>query len=144
MGNLDIWLLTLHLFSATLFIGTVFFWTFIIDWVRNRYPQIDLDEAETLFSRRLRPIMSVNVTILLLSGLGLFYHRHGALKGFDTFYAYGLSLKALLGIIAIAAFFFMPLLIKLFKDKMRAHDIAHYLLFGIMILIVILAKALYW
>ncbi|MGP1449769.1 MAG: hypothetical protein ACTTJS_01420 [Wolinella sp.] len=143
MGNLDIWLLTVHLFCATLFIGTVFFWTFIIDVVRNNNPQLDLDEAETLFSRRIRPIMSVNVTILLFTGLALFYNRHAALKGFDTLYAYALSFKGLLGIAGILAFYFMPQIMKLFKNKMHAHDIAHYVLFGIMIAIVILAKMLY-
>lgn len=143
MGNLDLYLLTIHLFCATLFIGTVFFWTFIIDVVRNRNPQIDLDPAETLFSRRLRPIMSVNVTVLLLTGLGLFYNRHGALAGFDTLYAYLLSAKGLLGVMGILAFYFMPQLMRLFKNQTKAHDIAHYALFVTMILIVILAKMLY-
>lgn len=142
MGNLDLYLLTIHLFCAALFIGTVFFWAFIIDVVRNHNPHIDLDVAETLFSRRLRPIMSANVTVLLLSGLGLFYNRYGALAGFDTLYAYLLSVKGILGILGIGTFYFMPQIVKNFKNRAKAHDIAHHLLFFVMIFIVILAKIL--
>jgi len=132
----DSLLLTLHLLTASLYFGTVFFWTFIIDTVRQEGVEEYFDEVETRFSQKTRAFMKINVALLLLSGIALILNRLDAMNHL-------LELKATLGIIVIGLFYVMPNLMKRFKNQTKAHDIAHLGMFGAIVVIIVLAKVLY-
>ncbi len=149
MSSLYPFFLAIHLFSGVLFIGTVFFWTFIIDkGFRSNHgvPTDAIDRVETVLSRHTRRIMRVNVAILLLSGLAMLYVHGSALAAFDTTFSYLLGVKVVLGLLVIGMFYGRPYVMGAIPDAQKAsvHDKLHYLLFFSMVAIVILAKAMFY
>lgn len=145
MGFFDTLWLFVHLLSATLFVGTIFFWTVIIDRARKKEEDLreEIERVEGRFSRNLRPMMKVIVGLLLFSGAMLLLSRYQTFLSFDSLYAYLLSLKITLGLIAALAFYCMPQIMRLFKNQTSAHDIAHLGLLILTIFILLLAKGVY-
>ncbi len=119
--------------------GTVFFWTFIID-PKFRNSDIDsetLDSVETLLSRRTRAIMRINVAILALSGITLLYfHTMGAV----------LWIKVVVALTLVSLFYLMPTIHTMLPQASRAaiHDKLHYVMFGGMLIVLVCAKLLYF
>ncbi len=143
-------LLIIHLFSAALFIGTLFFWTFIIDrgFRGERARRIDqeaLGDSESILSSYTRSIMRINVAIIGISGIFMLHYYGKSLVSFDSSFSYLLSLKVLLGVILIVLFYALPKIMSKVKleNKIRVHDNIHYFMFSTIVALVILSKTMW-
>lgn len=141
-------LVTLHLVSGTLFIGTLFFWTVMIDPAfRNEGKKIidpdSLDKAETLLSRYTRRFMRWNVGIIALSGLGMLHYHAPALVSPESSFSILLLAKVLLGSALILLFYAMPYIMRSVTSPQKReilHDRLHIGMLVAMILLMVLAK----
>lgn len=148
MDSLYPYMLTIHLLSAIIFIGALFFWTFIIDRAfrgrsRDEVGAECIEKSETLISKQTRPILLVVVTLLLLSGFGMFHIYAGVLFEFDSAFAWMFGAKILLGLIVGGLFYMMPTIHRSLKKRGLAevvHDKLHLFMFSSALLIVLLAK----
>lgn len=126
--------LTIHLLSAILFIGTVYFRTFaILPYCKK---EDFMQKAYELSGKKGRFIAYFFVTTLLLSGLYLGYTRDFVWKTSSI----AINIKMFLGLLAISIFYFAQKITKRFKHIPNFIVIFHRGLFTIMILIVLIAK----
>ena len=68
-------LLTLHLFAALIFIGTVFFEVLILESVRKHVPPAVMREVEQGIGKRARRLMPWVLLVLFSAGLGMVWVR---------------------------------------------------------------------
>lgn len=128
--------LTIHLISAILFIGTVYFRTFaILPYVKK---EEFMKKAYNLSGVRGRFIAYFFVTTLLLSGLYLGYEKSITHSSTTL-----LNIKMLLGLMLIFIFYFARKITSRFKHIPNFGKFFHQGMFVCMILIVILAKYQY-
>lgn len=148
MSSLYPYIVTIHLFCAIIFIGTLFFWTFILhrafrDKNRDALGAQCVEKSETLISRQTRPILMVVVTLLLLSGFAMFHTYASTLFAFDSAFAWMFGAKVLLGLMVGGLFYMMPTIHRSLKKRGLAevvHDKLHLFMFISVVIIVILAK----
>lgn len=141
-------LLTIHLISATLFIGTLFFWTVMIDPAFRREGKktidpVSLDKTETLLSRYTRRFMRWNVGIIGLSGLGMIHYHAPVLTTLSNSFSRLLLLKILLGIALIVLFYAMPYIMRRItssEKREKLHDRLHVGMLTTMVVLMIVAK----
>jgi len=141
------YLLVTHLFSAIIFIGALFMWTFVIDKAyRGKYRKIlgkeCIDRSEEALSKHTRRILKVAVAVLLLSGFGMFHIYAKPLFAFDSLFSFMFGLKVLLGMVVGALFYAMPYIharLPIHKRD-RLHDKLHMFMFLCVVLIVLNAK----
>lgn len=128
--------LTLHLISAILFIGTVYFRTFaILPFVKEHH---FMKQAYDLSGIRGRFLAYFFVTILLISGLYLAY-----ITMQNKIHFILLDIKMTLGILIILIFYFAKKIVLKFKHIPNFGKIFHIGLFVSMIIVVILAKYMF-
>ncbi|MFP4331747.1 MAG: hypothetical protein ACLFQJ_00475 [Campylobacterales bacterium] len=145
-------ILTIHLFCATVFIGALFFWTFIISRAFRSKSREDIGEeciekSETLISKHTRPILLVVVTLLLLSGFAMFHPYAKALFEFDSAFALMFGVKIVLALIVGLLFYMMPYIHRSLKKRGTAeivHDKLHLFMFVSVVFIVVLAKFMFY
>lgn len=146
------YILTIHLFSAIIFIGALFFWTFIIDRAFRGQSREEagvecIEKSETLMSKKTRPILLVVVTLLLLSGFAMFHTYAETLFEFNSLFSWLFALKILLGVVVGMLFYLMPKIHRSLKAKGLAeavHDKLHLFMFLAVVLIVVLAKFMFY
>lgn len=128
-------ILVIHLICAICFIGSVFFWTFILSSIKNKIP--NFDEVETRLSAIIIPTMRVIVGILGLTGLALFHYKFSPYTlEFNNYYDYALVFKGLLGLFMVTLFYIVSFRI----NKIKSHNRLHFIMISIMTLIIVLAK----
>ncbi|MBD9634518.1 hypothetical protein IB273_30460, partial [Pseudomonas sp. PDM19] len=69
-------LLTLHLFAALMFIGTVFFEVLIFESVRKSVPAAVMRQVEQGIGKRARRLMPWVLLVLFSAGLGMVWTRY--------------------------------------------------------------------
>jgi hypothetical protein len=102
---------------------------------RKKIPEFEL--LNMLVYKRARKIMVIDVSFLLLSGLCLLFYYKESIGIFGI-------IKIILGILAILMFYFAPKIIKKFEKINGITPLVHYLLFGLQISIVVLAKIMFF
>lgn len=128
----------IHIASAILFIGCVYFRTLILPRARFALDSAQFEAMESALSPRTRFIGKINNTLLLLSGLFLahtYFEPNNVL----------LHIKMTLGFIVIAMFFCAPLIMHRFmgEKKQKIKTIYHHSMFALMVVIVILSQTMF-
>ncbi|WP_219059953.1 CopD family copper resistance protein [Pseudomonas sp. UMAB-08] len=140
-------LLTLHLFAALIFIGTVFFEVLILESVLKKIPAKAMILVERGIALRARKLMPWVLLTLFGAGLGMVWQRYLPLLATPLASSFGtlLALKILLAISVLGHFLTAMFLLKSGRMNARYSRVIHISLFCHMVGIVILAKAMfYW
>ncbi|PAF45948.1 hypothetical protein [Helicobacter sp. 11S02629-2] len=130
--------LIIHLAGAITFIGSVFFWTFILDTLKTKID--NFDEIESKLSVVIVPTMRVIVGIVLITGLYMFHVRAAGIDMdfFGSSYGNILLAKGILGLIMVIAFY----IVSFNLNRIRHHDALHYVFITVQIVLIVLAKLL--
>lgn len=128
----------IHIASAILFIGCVYFRTLILPRARFALDSAQFEAMESALSPRTRLIGKVNNTLLLLSGLFL---AHTYFEPSNVL----LHIKMTLGLVVIAMFFCAPLIMYRFmgEKKQKIKTMYHHTMFALMVAIVILSQVMF-
>lgn len=140
-------LLTLHLFAALIFIGTVFFEVLILESVLKKIPAKAMILVEQGIALRARKLMPWVLLTLFGAGLGMVWQRYLPLLVTPLASSFGtlLALKILLAISVLLHFLTAMFLLRSGRMNARYSRVIHISLFCHMVGIVILAKAMfYW
>ncbi|WP_026145361.1 CopD family copper resistance protein [Pseudomonas asplenii] len=139
-------LLTLHLFAALVFIGTVFFEVLFLENIRRQLPAKVMLLLEQGVGRRARTLMPGVLLVLFGAGLGMVWLRylpvleHPLASSFGTL----LSLKILLAFSVLGHFLVALFLLRSARMTDRHQHFIHYSVFTHMVLIVLLAKWMFY
>ncbi|HUH40170.1 MAG TPA: hypothetical protein VL024_04780 [Castellaniella sp.] len=138
-------LLTLHLFAAIFFVGTVFFEVIILEGIRKPLGRDTMREVEIAIGRRARRFMPFVILVLFGAGIGMAWsYREALAHPFDTTFATLLWLKILLAISVLVHFIVAVTLSGTGRLKSRHFQRIHISIFCHVILIVFLAKAMFY
>ncbi len=139
-------LLTLHLFAALIFIGTVFFEVLILESVRKHVPPAVMREVEQGIGKRARRLMPWVLLVLFSAGLGMVWVRYLPLLADPLASAFAtlLSVKITLALSVLGHFFTAMYL--LFRGRMNSTYFRriHFSVFSHMVGIVLLAKGMFF
>jgi hypothetical protein len=138
-------LLTLHLFAALIFIGTVFFEVLMLEGVRKQVPREAMRAVEQAIGRRARRIMPWVLLVLYGAGIGMAWNYRAVLadpwsSGFGTL----LTLKIVLAISVLGHFITAMTLMLRGRMTSRRSRIIHISVFIHVIGIVLLAKSMFY
>jgi hypothetical protein len=138
-------LITLHLFAAIMFIGTVFFEVLILEGVRGSVGQDAMRTMESAIGRRARRVMPFVIIILYSAGIAMAWqYRDSLAHPFDSSFATLLTIKIVLALSVLAHFITAVTLGARGKLKSRHVKIIHTSVFCHVVLIVFLAKAMFY
>ena len=137
--------LTLHLFAAIAFVGTVFFEVLILDAIRRPVGRETMRAVDPAIGRRARRVMPLVLLVLYGAGITLAWsYREQLLHPLSSPFAAMLSLKILLALSVLGHFLFA--VSKGARGTLRAAQAraVHLSVFAHMVLIVTLAKAMFF
>lgn len=138
-------LLTLHLFAAIMFVGTVFFEVIMLEGVRHHVPKEIMRTMEGAIGKRARAIMPWVLVALFGAGFGLSWFHRGALATpFDSGFGLLLTVKILLALSVFGHFVTAMALHRLGRLRSRASQRIHVSVFVHVVLIVLLAKLMFY
>lgn len=127
---------SIHLLTVVMFVGTMFFRTFIMLGLKNQFSGIELKKIEQAMGPRARKIVGVSNIILILSGVFLFvYHTNS-----EVIF---LHIKILLGLIAVILFYFVPNIFKKTEHIKNFRVIFHYIFFSLLVSLIFLSQFMY-
>lgn len=138
-------LLILHLYAAIMFVGTVFFEVLILEGIRKPLGRDAMREVERNIGRRARKIMPFVILTLFGAGIGMAWFWWGRLS-----HPAGDSFAILLWIkIVLATSVFLHFLTAMILGgkgllRSRHFQIIHLSVFTHVVLIVFLAKAMWY
>ena len=135
----------LHLFAAIMFVGTVFFEVLILEAIRKPMGRETMRLVEGAVGRRARRIMPFVILVLFSAGIGMAWQYRALLAHpFATSFAMLLWLKIALAISVLAHFITAITLGGGGKLKSRHFQYIHISVFCHVVLIVFLAKAMFY
>ncbi|QHD01526.1 hypothetical protein PspS04_14680 [Pseudomonas sp. S04] len=139
-------LLTLHLFAALIFIGTVFFEVLFLENIRKQLPARVMLLVEQGIGRRARSLMPWVLLVLFSAGLGMVWLRYLPVLGAPWASSFGtlLALKIVVAASVLLHFLMAMFLFKSGRMSPRYLRFIHVSLFCHMIVIVLLAKAMFY
>ncbi|WDH50913.1 hypothetical protein PUP75_18355 [Pseudomonas chlororaphis] len=139
-------LLTLHLLAALVFIGTVFFEVLFLEHIRQQLPAKLMVLLEQGIARRARQLMPWVLLVLFGAGLGMVWVRYLPALAAPLASSFGtlLLLKILLAASVLGHFLVAMLLFRSGRMNARYSRFIHHSLFGHMLLIVLLAKGMFY
>ncbi|MCY1284759.1 hypothetical protein D9M68_243120 [compost metagenome] len=139
-------LLTLHLLAALMFVGTVFFEVLILERVRKHVPEDAMRAVERAIGQRARRLMPWVILVLFGAGLGMAWERYLQLlaEPWRSPFATLLALKILLALSVLGHFLFTMLLFASGRMTARRSRIIHISVFCHVVLIVLLAKGMFF
>lgn len=139
-------LLTLHLFAALMFIGTVFFEVLIFESVRKHVPAAVMRQVEQGIGKRARRLMPWVLLVLFSAGLGMVWTRYLPLLADPLASSFGtlLSLKILLALSVLGHFFTAMFLLYCGRMNSTYFRRIHLSVFSHMVGIVLLAKGMFY
>ncbi|MBP5076479.1 hypothetical protein HUS84_21330 [Pseudomonas chlororaphis] len=139
-------LLSLHLFAALVFIGTVFFEVLFLENIRKQLPAKLMVLLEQGIADRARQLMPWVLLVLFGAGLGMVWVRYLPVLAAPLASSFGtlLMLKILLAASVLGHFLVAMLLFRSGRMNPRYSRFIHHSLFGHMLLIVLLAKAMFY
>jgi hypothetical protein len=138
-------LVTLHLFAAIMFVGTVFFEVLILEGIRKPIGRETMRTVEIAIGRRARRIMPFVMIALYGAGVAMAWHYRAALADpFGSSFATLLWLKIALALSVLGHFITAITLLSTGRLKSRHFKIIHISVFCHVVLIVFLAKAMFY
>lgn len=138
-------LLTLHLYAAIFFVGTVFFEVLILEGIREPLGREVMRNVELAIGRRARRIMPYVILILFGAGLGMAWQFRAELAHpLGSSFATLLWIKIILAFSVLGHFIVAMTLSGTGKLKSRHFKMIHLSVFTHVILIVFLAKAMFY
>ncbi|MHA6686577.1 CopD family copper resistance protein [Mesorhizobium sp. A556] len=138
-------LVTLHLFAAIMFAGTVFFEILILESVRKPVGRDVMRTVETAIGKRARRLMPFVILALYGAGIGMAWQYRDVLAHpFDSSFATLLSIKIVLALSVLVHFITAVTLGARGKLKSRHVKFIHVSVFCHVVLIVFLAKAMFY
>ncbi|RUM98201.1 hypothetical protein EET67_08830 [Pseudaminobacter arsenicus] len=138
-------LVTVHLFAAIMFVGTVFFEVLILESIRKPVGRDAMRSVEAAIGYRARRVMSFVIAILYAAGITMAWqYRDMLAHPFDSRFATLLSIKIVLAISVLAHFITAVTLGGRGKLKSRHVKFIHISVFCHVVLIVFLAKAMFY
>ncbi|WBG62662.1 CopD family copper resistance protein [Pseudomonas citronellolis] len=139
-------LLTLHLFAALMFVGTVFFEVLILESVRKHVPAAVMRQVEQGIGKRARRLMPWVLLVLFGAGLGMVWTRYLPLLANPLASSFGtlLSLKILLALSVLGHFFSAMFLLHSGRMNSTYFRRIHLSVFSHMVGIVLLAKGMFY
>ncbi len=136
---------TLHLFAAIMFVGTVFFEVLILEGIRESVGHDAMRTVETAIGRRARRVMPFVMAILYGAGIAMAWqYREDLAHPFESSFATLLSIKIVLALSVLAHFVTAVTLCARGKLKSRHFKFIHLSIFCHVVLIVVLAKAMFY
>lgn len=143
MGHLV--LVILHLFAAIFFVGTVFFEVTILEAIRKPVGREAMRTLESAIGQRARRVMPFVILILYSAGIAMAWQYRDALAHpFDSDFATLLALKIALALSVLGHFITAVTLGARGKLRSRQVRFIHISVFIHVVLIVILAKAMFY
>ncbi|WP_417328033.1 hypothetical protein [Halarcobacter sp.] len=126
----------IHISTIILFVGTVYFRTFVILKIVSSFPKDQAIKIQQAMGNKARNIIKINNLILIISGMLLLflYTNNSSLI---------LHLKVLLGLILVVGFYFVPILFNKFEADQKFKTIFHYLFFSLLMFVVLLSQFIY-
>lgn len=138
-------LVTLHLFAAIMFVGTVFFEVLILEAVRKPVGREAMRVVESAIGRRARRVMPYVIIVLYSAGIAMAWQYRDILRHpFDSSFGTLLATKIVLAISVLAHFITALTLSSRGKLKFRHFKLIHLSVFCHVVLIVLLAKAMFY
>ena len=138
-------LITLHLFAAIMFVGTVFFEVIILEGIRKPVGREAMRTVETEIGRRARRLMPFVIVVLYSAGaLMAWQYRDDLARPFASSFATLLSIKIVLALSVLVHFVTAVTLGS--RGKLRSSHVRfiHLSVFCHVVLIVFLAKAMFY
>ena len=138
-------LLVLHLFAAILFVGTVFFEVLMLEGIRRHVPREAMRAVEAAIGKRARRLMPFALVVLYGAGLSMAWRYHAVLaRPFESTLGTLLGLKILLALSVLGHFIYAVRLGAQGRLKSRQSRLIHLSVFTHVVLIVFLAKAMFY
>lgn len=138
-------LITIHLFAAIMFVGTVFFEVLILESVRKPVGRDVMRTIERAIAGRARRVMPFVMVALYGAGAGMAWQfRSTLVHPFASSFALLLWIKILLALSVLAHFIVAMALSGTGKLKSRHFRQIHLSVFVHAVLIVFLAKAMFY
>jgi hypothetical protein len=138
-------LVTLHLFAAIVFVGTVFFEVLILEGIRKPVGRDVMRSVETAIGQRARRLMPFVMLVLYGAGISMAWqYRDTLTHPFDSSFATLLWVKIVLALSVLAHFITAVTLSARGKLKSRHFKLIHLSVFCHVVLIVFLAKAMFY
>ncbi len=138
-------LIILHLFAAIMFVGTVFFEVLILEGIRKPLGREAMRNVELNIARRARRLMPFVMLVLFGAGISMAWQYRDALADpFGSRFALLLWIKIALAVSVLAHFITAMTLSGTGKLKSRHFQIIHLSVFCHVVLIVFLAKAMFY
>lgn len=137
--------LTLHLFAAIIFVGTVFFEVLILEGIRKPVGREIMRTIELAIAQRARRLMPFVMLVLYAAGASMAWQYRSALAHpLASSFALLLWIKIALALSVLAHFITAITLSGTGKLKSRHFQIIHLSVFCHVVLIVFLAKAMFY
>ncbi|HLS69306.1 MAG TPA: hypothetical protein VK035_08180 [Kiloniellales bacterium] len=137
-------LVTLHLLAAIAFVGAVFFEVFVIEALREPLGRGPMRLLEIEVGRRLRRLMPFVLAVLYGAGIAMAWgYRDVLARPLDSSFATLLSLKILLAVSVLLHFITAITLGARGRLRSRQVRIIHRSVVTHLLLIVVLAKAMF-
>lgn len=138
--------LTLHLFAALIFIGTVFFEVLFLENIRKKLPAKVMLLVEEGVARRARQLMPWVLLVLFGAGIGMVWLRYLPLLATPLASSFGtlLMLKILAAVSVLGHFLAAMILFKTGRMNARYAHFIHASVFCHMVVIVLLAKGMFF
>ncbi|APC18739.1 hypothetical protein BLL42_24645 [Pseudomonas frederiksbergensis] len=138
--------LTLHLFAALIFIGTVFFEVLFLESIRKQLPVKVMLLVEQGIGRRARTLIPWVLLVLFGAGLGMVWLRYLPALASPLASSFGTLLMVKI-IVAISVLLHFLAAMFLFKSDRMSARFLHFIhgsLFCHMVVIVLLAKGMFY
>jgi hypothetical protein len=138
-------LVTLHLFAAIMFVGTVFFEVLILEGIRKPVGRETMRTVEIAIGKRARRFMPFVMLVLYGAGISMAWQYRDALAHpFSSSFAMLLWLKIVLALSVLGHFITAMTLAGTGRLKSRHFQLIHLSVFCHVVLIVFLAKAMFY
>ncbi|KJJ97583.1 MULTISPECIES: CopD family copper resistance protein [Pseudomonas] len=139
-------LLTLHLFAALIFIGTVFFEVLFLDSIRKQLPAKLMLLLEQAIGQRARQLMPWVLLVLFGAGAGMVWLRYLPLLNTPLSSSFGTLLLAKIVVAASVLVHFLGAMLLFKTQRMTGAWVKfiHHSVFAHMVVIVLLAKAMFY
>ena len=139
-------LLTLHLFAALIFIGTVFFEVLFLEHIRKQLPAKLMLLLEQAVGQRARQLMPWVLLVLFGAGAGMVWLRYLPLLEAPSSSSFGTLLLAKIVLAASVLVHFLGAMLLFKTGRMTARWVKfiHASVFIHLVLIVLLAKGMFY
>lgn len=138
-------LLIIHLFAAIMFVGTIFFEVIMLEGIRRHVPKEAMKAVEAAIGKRARAIMPWVLLLLFGAGFGMaWFHRAALAAPQASTFGLLLSIKIALALSVFGHFIAAMALHRLGRLRSRASQRIHVSVFIHVVLIVLLAKLMFY